>query len=89
MGIDIKNFYLGTPLDRYEYMRIPITLFPQHIIDQYNLRTKVKSGHVYLEIRKAIYGLPQAGILQTSSFVRSLNLRDTTKSHIHRVCGDM
>ena len=63
MGIDIKNFYLGTPLDRYEYMRIPISLFPQHIINQYNLRSKVKSGHVYLEIRKAIYGLPQAGIL--------------------------
>ena len=63
MGINIKNFYLGTPLDRFEYMRIPITLFPQHIIDQYNLRPKVKSGHIYLEIRKAIYGLPQAGIL--------------------------
>ena len=63
MGIDIKNFYLGTLLDRYEYMRIPITLFPQHIIDQYNLRSKVKNGQVYLEIRKAIYGLPQAGIL--------------------------
>ena len=63
MGIDIQNFYLSTPLDRYEYMRIPITLFPQHIIDQYNLRPNVKSGHVHLEIQKGIYGLPQAGIL--------------------------
>ena len=63
MGIDIKNFYLGAPLDRYEYMMIPISLFLQHIIDQYNLRPNVKNGHVYLEIRKAIYGLTQAGIL--------------------------
>ena len=31
MGLDIKLFYLGTPLDRFEYMKIPITLFPAHI----------------------------------------------------------
>jgi hypothetical protein len=62
--LDIKNFYLGTPLNRYEYMRIPLTLFPAHIIEQYQLRDKAKNGHIYVEIRKAIvYGLPQAGIL--------------------------
>ena len=32
MGIDISNFYLGTPMDRYEYMKIPLALFPDHII---------------------------------------------------------
>ena len=60
---DIKNFYLGTPLERYEYMVIPLHLFPQHTIDQYDLKTHAKDGRVYVEIRKAIYGLPQAGIL--------------------------
>ena len=63
MCIDIKNFYLGTPLDRFEYMRIPIALFPQHTIDKYNLNTHKKDGFVYAKIQKAIYGLPQAGIL--------------------------
>ena len=63
MCIDIKKFYLGTPLEQYEYMAIPLHLFPQHTIDQYNLRTHAKDGKVYVEIRKAIYGLPQAGIL--------------------------
>jgi hypothetical protein len=58
-----QNFYLGTPLDRYEYMRTPLTLFPAHIVEQYQLRDKAKNGHIYVEIRKAIYGLPQAGIL--------------------------
>ena len=72
MGIDIKNFYLGTPLDRYECMRIPISLFLQHIIDQYNLRSKIKSGHVYLEIRNAIYGVPQAGILANKQLCEKL-----------------
>jgi hypothetical protein len=61
--LDIKNFYLGTPLNRYEYMRIPITLFPDHMIEQYQLHAKAKNGHISVEIRKAIYGLPQVGIL--------------------------
>ena len=37
MCIDIKNFYLGTPLDRFEYMRIPLTIFPDHVTQQYQL----------------------------------------------------
>jgi len=61
--IDIKNFYLGTPMTRYEYMKIQLSAFPQHIIDQYDLATHALNGYVYVEIRKAIYGLPQAGIL--------------------------
>ena len=44
-------------------MSIPLALFPQHTIDQYNLRTHATNGQVYVEIRKAIYGLLQAGIL--------------------------
>ena len=42
---------------------MPIGLFPQHIIDQYKLMEHVHNGFVYLEIRKAMYGLAQAGIL--------------------------
>ena len=32
MGIDISNFYIGTPMDRYEYMKTPLALFPDHIV---------------------------------------------------------
>ena len=60
---DLKLFYLTAPLDRYEYMRIPLKIIPTHIIDQYDLRAKAKNGFVYMEIRRAMYGLPQAGIL--------------------------
>ena len=63
MCIDIKNFCPGTPLDRYEYMRIPLTMFPEHVSKQYQLREKEKNGFIYVEINKAIYGLPQAGVL--------------------------
>ena len=63
MGIDIKNFYLGTPMDRYQYMKMPLSIFPPHVIQQYDLQRKSKNGFVYIEIRKAIYGLPEAGRL--------------------------
>jgi hypothetical protein len=61
--LDIKNFYLGTPVDVFEYMRIPIDLIPENIIQHYNLREKVKDGYIYVEIQQGMYGLPQAGIL--------------------------
>ena len=34
------------------------------MIDQYRLKEHEKGGFVYVEIRRAIYGLPQAGILE-------------------------
>jgi len=63
MCLDIENFYLGTPMTRFEYMKIPLDVFPQATIDQYNLLQHTHNGFVYLEVRKAIYGLPQAGTL--------------------------
>ena len=44
-------------------MWLPLKHFSQHTIDQYNLRENAKNGWVYVKIRKAIYGLPQAGKL--------------------------
>jgi hypothetical protein len=63
MGIDIKSFYLTAPLDRYEYMKIPLTIFPEHLIQQYDLNRHAKNGFVYLEIPRCVYGLPMAGAL--------------------------
>ena len=63
MCLDIKNFYLTAALDYYKYMKIPLTLFPEWIKKQYNLTTHARDGFVFLEIRRAVWGLPQAGIL--------------------------
>jgi hypothetical protein len=62
-GADIKNMYLETSLDQFEYMKMPIALIPADIIAHYNLNEKVLDGYVYMDIRKGMYGLPQAGIL--------------------------
>ena len=63
MGLGIGNFYLETPIEEYEYMIMPLHLFPQHTIDQYKLQENAQNWHVYLEVWRDIYGIPQAGAL--------------------------
>ena len=69
MCAGVGLFYLATPLDCPEYMRIPIVLVPQEFIDTNNLAntlaSKIKNGYIYMNIVQGMYGLPQAGILAT------------------------
>jgi hypothetical protein len=39
-GADIKNMYLETPLNRYKYMKMPLRLIPNDIIEHYGLHKK-------------------------------------------------
>jgi hypothetical protein len=63
MCLDIGNFYPSAMLDRHEYMKMPISLFSPWIIKQYDLLKKVVQGYIFLQMWKAVWGLPQAGIL--------------------------
>ena len=47
-----------------EYVRIHISKIPTQFINMYNLLDFVTTdGWVFFEIRKGMYGLPQAGVL--------------------------
>jgi hypothetical protein len=61
--MDIKNYYLGTPFPRYEYMVLLLSRFPEEIVDKYNLKALTVDGWVYIEIRRGMYGLKQSGLL--------------------------
>ena len=51
MTLDVKNFYLNTPMGRYEYIQIWIDDIPDKIIVEYGLHEKVAAdGHVYVKI---------------------------------------
>jgi hypothetical protein len=51
MTMDIKDFYLNTPMICFEYMRLRIADMPEDVITQYNLREKAApDGYVYWEI---------------------------------------
>jgi hypothetical protein len=63
MCLDIKKNYLTACLKYFEYMRMPLTLFPKWIQIQYNMKELAYNGYIHLEMRRAVWGLPQAGIL--------------------------
>jgi hypothetical protein len=49
--MDIKDFYLRTPMKRPEYMQLKITDIPEKIIEQYKLKSSATpDGYVYCEI---------------------------------------
>ena len=72
MTADIGNFYLGTPMQRKDYMFIPLHLIPEEILKQYKLKNLQREGKVYVEIQKGMYGLPQAGILANQQLKKHL-----------------
>jgi hypothetical protein len=63
MCLDSEFFYLTAALEYLKYMKMPLTLFPSWIVKQYDLKTHSKDGWVNLEMRWAVWGLPQVGIL--------------------------
>jgi hypothetical protein len=72
MTADIADFYLGTPLDRPEYMRIALKHVPPDIIERYQLQPFIHDGYLLMEITKGIYGLKQAGKLAQDRLVLHL-----------------
>ena len=81
MSLDISNFYLETPMKRYEYMRIRLADIPEEVIEHYKLKEKAnKDGFVFVEIRRGMYGLPQAGIIAQELLEKRLNERGYQQS---------
>jgi hypothetical protein len=46
--IDITNFYLNTPLGRFEYMVMNLASLPQETIEKYDLNELAQDGKVYI-----------------------------------------
>ena len=47
-----KKIYLIMPMSQYEYMRLPIDIIPQDIIDEYQLMNKVKMASSFVKSDK-------------------------------------
>ena len=61
---DIKHFYLNNILLDPEFMRSPLKIILQEIIDAYNLATLVDNqGWIYMCIKMGVYGLKQTRII--------------------------
>jgi hypothetical protein len=51
MYLDMKNLYFTAALEYFEYSRMPLTLFPACIIEQYNMKKHALNGYIHLEMR--------------------------------------
>ena len=72
--IDLKDFYLNTPMDRPEFMRMKLSDLPAEFVQAYNLdKLADHNGNVYIKVQKGMYGLPQAGILAHRLLEQRLN----------------
>ena len=81
MTIDIKNFYLNTPMERFEYMRLKLSNLPEDFVKRYNLEPKAdKNGQVYVDIRRGMYEPPQAGLLAQKLLKERLNAKGYSQS---------
>jgi hypothetical protein len=70
---DIKNFYYGTPMARYKYMKLHLSKIPEEIIVEYHLQDlATPDGWVSIEIRKGMPGLKQAGRLANDRLTKHL-----------------
>ena len=71
MCIDIKNFYLVTPMKYFQYMRINKKIIPQDVLDEYEIIFD-DLGFTYVEICRGVYGLKEAGIIAFDQLVQKL-----------------
>ena len=64
MCINIQYFYQNTTLKPYTYLWLKLADILEEIITKYKLHDKVTAdGYVFIKVRSAMYGLPQAGLL--------------------------
>jgi hypothetical protein len=62
--IDLKDFYLNTPMNQPEYMRMKLSNLPPNFVKFYNLKNLTNDdGTIYVKIQKGAYGIPQVGTL--------------------------
>ena len=71
---DLKDFFLATPMDECEYMRIHSKYFFDDIRNEYNIDTKIApDGYMYMCIQKGMYCLKQATVLAYNQRVKHLS----------------
>jgi hypothetical protein len=74
----------------YKYFCMKLELFPQDVINLYNLSNKVDNkGNVHCAVCRGMYSLPQAGIIPQELLEHCLiKAGYTPKANSHQVIGN-
>ncbi len=70
---DFSNCYFGMPMERQEFMCLPINIMKQEITNKYNLQDLAEDGWVYCCITRGMYGLPHAGLIANKQLKNTCN----------------
>lgn len=63
LGLDVKNYYLGTPITYFQYMRVRHPCIPQEVWDDPRYAIQIAdNGYIYFESRGGFYDLKDTGI---------------------------
>jgi hypothetical protein len=76
MTLDIKDFYLMTPLPRSEYIRISLKFLSAKILVKHNLHPYIFNNSILFEVTKSMYGLPHAGKIAQDNLIARLVTHD-------------
>ena len=72
-SIDIKDFFLTTPMEEAEYLRIHKKYFSTEFKNAYKLHDKIHTDdYIYCKVKKGMYGLKQAAILAYKLLLKCL-----------------
>ena len=71
MCMDIKNFYLGTPIKYFQDMRINKNFIPQEELDEYDIIFD-DQDFTYVEIHRGMYILKEAGVIAFDQLVKKI-----------------
>ena len=82
MTMDVKIFYLNTPMTKYEYRCLHMSNILDDVIQRYQLQQKAtNNGYINVEIRKGMYGLRQVRQL-AQDLLERLKQHGYYQSHI-------
>ncbi|KAL7532915.1 hypothetical protein ACHAXR_004936 [Thalassiosira sp. AJA248-18] len=84
-NMDIKNFYLMTPLKRREYVRLNMSDMPDNVIEHYQLKDKATpDGSIFASTKRR-----KAEYWPRNSSRSSWGSVAITRANIHHDCGFM
>eukprot|EP00957_Ditylum_brightwellii_P103372 7877546-Ditylum_brightwellii.AAC.1 len=65
------------------------TLIPDNFLNKYNMHNKIHNSYVYVEIRKGMYSLPQAGKIANALLKNQLANHGYYEENTHQGYGNM
>ena len=80
MCVDLKSFYLGSKLDRSEWMLVPTKFMSQDLISELKLEEYIHKDHILFEVTGSLYGHPAAGRISNKDLVQHLERHGYTQS---------